>query len=530
MRALRTGWLRVFLAAAAFGFGPQDLGGTVGSAELAPTHRHAQHTPFHRANRQNDKFIDITTWENVALAVPAHEGACGPRGAVLVSVGGLPWAPTPRVWRSDLACFLSNKAECFPQTDIEYGFAGWPLVSEPGFVDSDPSGRRCSSTRDPNRCGPAGSNDNQLLRLRNGELLLFHQGVRRDDDPATLGIPCDGPGTCRGVEYVFRSTDCGASWSHVVTLDPALIEGGLYYRTSKQGGFDRPEVYVDPFNGDRIYMAVNGVGDSAAGVLLFASDRGTKWTLIGKIADVSGVRQLTSVPSGRLYIFGAFDTDGAPPFDAVIYAYDPQANSFSRQLMIPGASEDVNPPPIRMGAEGISRVGSFIDGDVLRVHYPHREPDGRFSLRIKVVKINDGNIELVAERTIAPKGATVVGATTIETDRLEWRPRTQQNPAIVYWYEISCRSDPAGCPILRGPTTVKYSLLYDATWTRSAQLAFERGSPVSWPSFVDLVGDYHKGAFWYHKRSGLLQFLPIWGEFWPAGEVHANTIRIRIHR
>jgi hypothetical protein len=66
---------------------------------------------------------------------------------------------------------------------------------------------------------------------------LIHQGVRRDDDHATLGLPCTSPGsTSRGVEYVFRSTDC----------------------TTTQGGFDRPEVHVDPFNDDRIYMAVNG--------------------------------------------------------------------------------------------------------------------------------------------------------------------------------------------------------------------------------------------------------------------------------
>lgn len=462
-----------------------------------------------RVNKANDKRVAIPTWENVALAVPPNKAHCGPEGAVLFSVG-----QTPRIWRSSLACFAGNESQCLPNSDVAYGSSGWPLVTSPGVLDRDNGTGQCGGS-----CGPAGSNDSQLLRLSGGDLLLIHQGVRRDDNPTTLGLACTSAGsTCRGVEYVFRSTDCGTSWSHVVTLDPAFIDGGRYYNTTTQGGFDRPEVYVDPFNGDRVYMTLNGVGNTDRAVVLFSSqDGGKRWQLIGKIVDLSGVRQLTSLPSGRLYIFGSFDSDGQLPYDAVIYSYDPVRSAFSPQYMIPGSSEDVRSASVvtRMGADGISPVGSFSDGDYLRVHYSHLEDDGTSSLRVKIVRINARGIDLVAQMNIAPAGRSVIGATTINADRLEWARGTRTVPALVYWYEVAASG-----------TTVRYSVFDGLGASEPDVLAYSSGKPVTWPSFVDNVGDYHKGAFWYDSRDGKLRFMPIWGEFWPNGEVHANVVTI----
>jgi hypothetical protein len=104
------------------------------------------------------------------------------------------------------------------------------------------------------------------------------------------------------------------------------------------------------------------------------------------------------------------------------------------------------------------------------VHYSHLDADGNTSLRVKVVRISPDGIDLVTQTNIAPSGRSVIGATTINTDNLDWAPGTRTGPSLVYWYEVA-PSDTT--------TTVKYSVFDGLSSSEPRPLAYSAGKPQS---------------------------------------------------
>ena len=136
--------------------------------------------------------------------------------------------------------------------------------------------------------GDFGSADNQLARLKNGDLLLFWLGSTWTDFTDASGNHPEWwddttqPGQ-RGAMHVWRSHDCGDTWLYDTTMDAAKMkvpdpasdpsgqndEGRCAWPQDAKlnggywpGGFDREQVYVDPFEG-KVFVSVGCVGGSA---------------------------------------------------------------------------------------------------------------------------------------------------------------------------------------------------------------------------------------------------------------------------
>src|ERR1051325_824404 len=136
--------------------------------------------------------------------------------------------------------------------------------------------------------GDFGSADNQIVRLANGDLLLFWLGSTWTDFTDASGNHPEWwndttqPGQ-RGGMHVWRSHDCGDTWLYDTTMDSAkmkvpdpagdpsgqndegrcawpqdgTLNGGYW-----PGGWDREQVYVDPFE-DRVYVSAGCASGTA---------------------------------------------------------------------------------------------------------------------------------------------------------------------------------------------------------------------------------------------------------------------------
>lgn len=136
--------------------------------------------------------------------------------------------------------------------------------------------------------GDFGSGDNQIVRLRNGDLLLFWLGSTWTEFKDSAGNhpawwnDTEPPGT-RGAIHVWRSRTCGDTWLYDATMDSARIkvpnaaadpthqndEGRCAWPQNGSlngkywfGGWDREQVYVDPFDG-RVYVSAGCMSGSA---------------------------------------------------------------------------------------------------------------------------------------------------------------------------------------------------------------------------------------------------------------------------
>jgi hypothetical protein len=417
-------------------------------------------------------------WENTSLVVPAGNAACvangAPNGAAFFSFGN-----AAGVWRGDLSCFTSaTSSSCGPLGSV----ASLANPSVPGFIDSI-----------------GASSDNQMARLTDGELMVLHQGVRCD----ITGNGCDpnaGFTNYRGVEYVYVSSDCGASWSLRYVLDPksyglpgqySAPNHNAYANQSDagwQGGMDRPELYVDPWTGT-VYVTVTGGGSGTAKLLLSSATNGKTWTLIPQPATPldpgAGGTVMTSVPSGRLYILGcrssSADTQPIPwHFDTRLTWYDPGTPAIAPEVTVdplgcslldaPGSWATPRGLLWTSGNPTISRAGTSYQEqangmDNLRLGYPQTILDGGYVYEDGGVWSYDGgsfvqNLKVLAVQvagttvtvgdskilTSGTAGGSIVLAQFIETDRMELATTSTSNVAPLYWYETTATPQVAGSP------------------------------------------------------------------------------------
>jgi hypothetical protein len=172
--------------------------------------------------------------------------------------------------------------------------------------------------------------DNQLIRLQDGSLLAAKNGYIWSDlsprptwfDTTTVSF---GSGRARNAIYFFRSTDGGVSWSLLSYIDSAVVEGGKYgwpqtgnTGTLGVGGFDRTELYQDPWTGD-IFVSGHGDGgpytlngtttDNHAGVIFRSQDNGLTWNTFHVFNDAPNQSKgaapytMTSTPDHPLIVF-----------------------------------------------------------------------------------------------------------------------------------------------------------------------------------------------------------------------------------
>lgn len=397
--------------------------------------------------------------------------------------------------------------------------------------------------------------DNQLTRLKDGSLILVRSGATTEPlDPKPEWW--DYNGGKRGALLIWRSSDAGKTWT-ASKIDSAKILGGKpawpQEFTNKDGsvtkwfgGFDRPDLYADPFNGN-IYITVAVDSGSApacaekhafyAMVLFVSRDGGKTWDERPIVWDrkyASSYRPLamTSAPSGRLFLAHAtWPYDPPVGFRPVVYWIDPPWKRISGAVEAwygsQGAKGCAAVPPDKSGlpiaqpgvlAPTLSRVKSDIAADVVRLSYMALDEQGRQVQRILTVKVSRGSRASVKPvKTIVaedPKGS-ILQAAFIETDRCEFKGHS--DTALLYWIETS----PS-----KGRLFARYAIVRgEKKWSEALDLSVQDGTRRYWEPHGEWMGDYMKGAFFY--QGGKLNFLAQWPQSAPPDmPLHANILSL----
>jgi hypothetical protein len=183
--------------------------------------------------------------------------------------------------------------------------------------------------------------DNQIVKLKNGDLLAFKLGFLWSpinpkpfwgdwiSDEVT-----DNKKMARDAIFIYKSTDCGANWSKVNVIDATKIDKGQYGIPKKalddngnqekaaggallwhSNGFDRQEVYSDEFTGV-LYMttqiasgsytlSAGGNEVTVPGIdkygLFVSANNGQTWQL--KKETNKRVLVMTTTLNGRFFMF-----------------------------------------------------------------------------------------------------------------------------------------------------------------------------------------------------------------------------------
>jgi hypothetical protein len=506
------------------------------------------------------QLTGMLNWENSALVIPPNAAGCGPNGWAAIEPGGNQPVITAwpkggtRLWRTDLTCVNGTSGSTCPGPGVVLSYADpqWPAHADPSFWDD------------------AGlAPDEQLARLPNGTILLMKQGARHDARDAN-GNPITGvcpgrPGPqasgCRGVEFLFKSTDCGTTFQFVSVLDSKSDgptgDRARYFNPNTLSGHDRDELYVDPFApapSTRVYVTVQGKGTNSDARLLYRSDDGgVTWinpadpkTDPIEIPGVYAPGYMTSLPSGKLYMVNSSSTS----LKLMLTVYDPTTRTISAPLDT-GLSFDVFPTGCSPGVDcvrisvehyGISRVGTLGDGDYVRVHGVVRRPSGDYALAVRILKIKNNAVTAVGAsctsdsgcaagnacisgtcttlETASAPGRSILGAMSMETDRLELS-NSLLNPAVIVWYDVRTTAVNGDY----GPASARFRFFWDFNSSASGPLSVDSaGAPRTWPTYttftpvqgvgtIGTYGDYTKGAFWYEAgATPKLHFLAQWGE------------------
>jgi len=474
----------------------------------------------------------MPTWEATPLVIPAGKANCNatngtPNGALLLS--SIPG--NPQVWRGDLACVTSPTSPPCQQVGtnglVQYNSTNWNAVSVPGKYLLLNQG-----------------NDNRLIRLSTGRLLFLGAGRLTDDTSpahscrtwANVNVdvpPAPPPVNCHDVFAVFSSDDCGSSWHFLSMLNSATDRPGLVF-----SGYDRPEFYADPWIKNRVYVATRAGDGSGPGgsqtiktQILQSDDGAQTWQWKNEL-PLDSVPYLTSLPSGKLYVGTCCGNDaGGNPTRMMAFAFDPVANTVTTLPMPAGFPKVEGIAPLRVDNEGrgISRIGTFADGDYIRLHYTFKtgSDDGAVVGKFKVAGTQlqqIGSIELI---TAPSPGTSIAGLTVVESDRLDGVEDNQfSNPAMLYWYEVN--SSPTSGDY--GPGRARFKQLYGIGSAGFPEpLSVSAGTvSTTWPKFTDSYGDFSTGAFW-RNAAGQPQFMALWTQQDAVGNtsLFVNTLGLQ---
>lgn len=406
--------------------------------------------------------------------------------------------------------------------------------------------------------------DQQITRLANGDLVFIRHGhtvAPLTPQPSwwnnLVGTGLSPRPGERTAPAVWRSSDCGNTWTLESTLDAAVVsvegEAGRCGWPKKKStgyapaGFDRVEIYVDPWIGTLYYTAACGAGAGTphefAKVVLFASKNNGKTWEDGRALDYSAKPEvwtpvlMTSVPSGRLYLFGStsageprlfWSDDQGKTLNGphVIYFGDSNDDTQVGLVLgskIPGGQRNGGYPIA--GISAIARIKSTADEDVIIVSYASvvGKTNPRQVQRILSVHIkSDQTVTAIPIKTIAaehPLGH-VLQATFIETDRVQLPKNYGSNPAVLYWVESTDKE-----------LFARYAVVRDEfLWTAPADLSVSGGQRRSWtPNNNGWAGDYMHGAFFFDGAN--LNYLAQWPESEsqytnPNMVIHYNVVQV----
>jgi hypothetical protein len=396
------------------------------------------------------------------------------------------------------------------------------------------------------------SGDNMLVRRANGDLVLVWLGITWDAFPGTppawAGIDPRNNGRIgeRAAIYTFVSSDCGNSWSALTEVDSGdtgLLNAELGVpRGGWFGGFDREEVYADPFTGN-IFMTVSSVSGGHPSIpsepirfhmLLFVLRPGApKWDLLtffeasgsnaGTFENTNVPMVMTTTAEGRLYL--AQCVGGAVKLywmDAGAIAIGSETLSGKMHVVkagegkdcaiVPGGTFPGNFNSYHASWPLISRWYGAGTGGV-RIAYPIVE-QGRQLVRImQVDDLSEPQISAGELTTLSKPGPlSIVQGAFIENDPTELQ--TSTDVTAMYWLAADKETMRAEYMIWRGPA-----------FEPVRSLAVNNGQPVTWvPKLYNTwAGDYIRGAS-YADQGKFFYFMQ-----WPQSDAAAAHPNSNLH-
>jgi hypothetical protein len=418
--------------------------------------------------------------------------------------------------------------------------------------------------------------DSQLVRLDNDNVVLIF-GV------ALKTVPTDGEqlkvfnqwkdfnGGWRGAFLIWRTADCGETWSQPsVVLDSAKVTvsrstpsgaledvvgfGSAQGTPDKPwiGGYDMQWAYTDPWRPNSLYiatLAVGGTATDAAGNLAFpnlyfnkiivlaSNDGGVTWNKPTVLLSNDGADYpvaMTSLPpnkrhpGGRLFAFRCLYGTGEPR----LYWSDDQWKTLAGQSSVyyNGSSSD---PEVKCmeglpqatlpgggmrysGGISISRVKSDKTRDWVRVTYASVTASGRQVQRVVLVEIerksgsSQENVKTTPARTFEAEGKGPGGHVLYATFIETDRVELKDddvNAAVLYWAETT----PLDTVIMRYAVVKGGGADSVGEWNGPHYLSVRKGARRQLLMIKgDWFGDYFKGAFFLDGFQ--LKYLAQWAE------------------
>lgn len=303
------------------------------------------------------------------------------------------------------------------------------LFSKGGKINT---GKGTSVTLDVNSSIEKLATDNQIVKLKNGTLIAIKLGFLWSEiNPKPFwwnwysSVSTNYAKGTRDAIFIYKSTDCGASWTQISKIDAAKIEEGQYgvpriedinddniqdMGTDKiplwhSYGFDRQEVYCDEAKGI-IYLSTqiaSGKYTKRDGTVVPAidkygvfvsSDNGLTWHL--RKESSKRVLVMTTTPNGRFFMFSV---SGGKP----VLSYTKSLNDYSLNSL---TSVDIKYPENGAQKEAardtnIHQKNSLTPISIARgpmnsvyMAYPVLNSNGLADYIITQAKINDNNPEV----------------------------------------------------------------------------------------------------------------------------------------
>lgn len=312
----------------------------------------------------------------------------------------------------------------------------------------------------------------------------------------------DGIGTFVDGSWFFDGNDdngwsgCGADQCFSFGLAGDVPLPGQW--VSGPGGWDRPVMYSDPFNGMLyVFPRCDSRGGGDKSQLYFSGNGGTTWKAV-RVPGGQWGSQMTSTNGGKLYLT---DINGGSVkvWPATVNTSTQTVTVHAAQVVDSGVVSNLVPDNPNFG---VARVGRNGNKDVFLAAFPHvfslinRAPtEGLMVDRIEVVTTSTGITSM-----------TKVGAALELVTDADFKSMIQptfiegplgSNTTFVYWHELGDSRNFATSPVQVKGLLIR-TLAAATGWTTSpVQLSRDAaGNPRSWTGFPASrgTGDYLTAA------------------------------------
>lgn len=512
-------------------------------------------------------YVEMTA----AAAAPTGTGACKD-GMILVASGNVNGAQQ---------LLMGPVQGVLP---VSYDLAGWSDATRLWEPRGTPSPEPPATVATG---GPVGS-DNQAARLANGDLLVMWNGSTQsalpnsheftwwNNWPATT--PADlkalfpaGRNGYRAAQVFWRFSCTTEQWS----ATPGILDSGTAVVLAPDssnpgssqskighcaelvpfvGGFDRPELYVDPWgvnaqdnSRQRILVAAQCANSSETSVQVFTSpDSGQTW-------DPSGIRlgstpvAMTSTTNGRVLFLNPvgevpvlhWSDDKGKTLASPTEGYDvtfeypkidpPQPDPHEgEQHKFPVGTlgsdvTGVGPPqgPVLSLARTGSNAAMAVYPAIETVEVDGTEIKRQVAAVVWVLTRGKDQDPIVVPLKIIraqKEDGSVFMASFIEDDS----PGQKTASSLLYWLETASRPT--------GPTDTsavkmlaRYIVFSGIVPSKEGVLSDAGGWSIKNRTAYEALGDYMKGAFYSHNDT--LNFVPVWPQV-PASSAAQNTSQV----